>query len=749
MENKFVPLWANVIEAQVESDTHVLSDLPLENREEFGPIIVTFYSLKGGVGRTTSLSRTALILANQGYRVVCVDGDLEAPGLSDVFDVAAPIANDKGLLPLLVSLEVGDISGEELLSHFNKVGNLDLYVLPAGNLTSEYARALRWVDVETWYSGERNPARILNKMIAESPLKPDVIIWDARTGISQTSAPFLFSESDVAIICFNPNLQAKAGNALISRGMATTKNYRGLNVEPRYVLSPLPNTVSEFNRLRERGIEWISEWISPLQRGRKAGAELIPEEIICTVAYNERMASKDHVDFTEDLSDYSTIANWISSIVPPRISNVTKVNDSEAGMNNVIQELYEVSKRNTGVAETDKEHEAFFIESEQYTRILDDSTSFVLGRKGTGKTSLFIHLLNTRNAVPLAAPRLLQRQYQFTPDINRYLDWHRKHHEEAGAWRRFWLIQTIVSFTRGDIAFEQLKDYSEADLSNTLNTVFTADNQGSSGIFIVDGLDDGFGSDITGNLVRMRAIEGLLDYWYQYGSNFTRYKFKIFVRYDLWQRTQVVNKSHFYGYSVELKWKQEDYLNIVTKLASRSDLFARYYCKQQRIPYIGENTHLLINHEEAWRLIFGERMDAGKSAYTRSWVWNRLADAQGEHSVRMLLVLFRECLSREVIDPRKTKTLIRPRYLIDSLDNVSQQARSALEEEYSLELANVFNRLERIDTSPFTIDRMGDIDKTTIDLAVSVGLLEEKSDGRLSVPDLYRYAFKVGRRGQA
>src|SRR5436309_1697080 len=47
--------------------------------------IVTFYSYKGGVGRSRALANTAYQLARSGKRVLCVDFDLEAPGLLNYF----------------------------------------------------------------------------------------------------------------------------------------------------------------------------------------------------------------------------------------------------------------------------------------------------------------------------------------------------------------------------------------------------------------------------------------------------------------------------------------------------------------------------------------------------------------------------------------------------------------------------------------------------------------------------------------
>jgi len=47
--------------------------------------IVTFYSWKGGVGRTLAVANTAVQLARSGRSVLMIDWDLEAPGLDRFF----------------------------------------------------------------------------------------------------------------------------------------------------------------------------------------------------------------------------------------------------------------------------------------------------------------------------------------------------------------------------------------------------------------------------------------------------------------------------------------------------------------------------------------------------------------------------------------------------------------------------------------------------------------------------------------
>ena len=57
--------------------------------------IITFYSYKGGSGRTMALSNVAWILASNGCRVLLIDWDLDAPGLHRFL---GPFLEDKELL---------------------------------------------------------------------------------------------------------------------------------------------------------------------------------------------------------------------------------------------------------------------------------------------------------------------------------------------------------------------------------------------------------------------------------------------------------------------------------------------------------------------------------------------------------------------------------------------------------------------------------------------------------------------------
>src|SRR5689334_19464977 len=68
-------------------------------------MIYTFYSYKGGVGRSMALANVAEAFRARGLRVLLVDWDLEAPGLEEFFcstpDELNLVRSQPGVIDLL------------------------------------------------------------------------------------------------------------------------------------------------------------------------------------------------------------------------------------------------------------------------------------------------------------------------------------------------------------------------------------------------------------------------------------------------------------------------------------------------------------------------------------------------------------------------------------------------------------------------------------------------------------------------
>src|SRR5262249_26316712 len=62
------------------TDCKLRSKIMMSKAKRLGRV-VTFYSYKGGTGRTMALSNLAWVLASNGMDVLVIDWDLEAPGL--------------------------------------------------------------------------------------------------------------------------------------------------------------------------------------------------------------------------------------------------------------------------------------------------------------------------------------------------------------------------------------------------------------------------------------------------------------------------------------------------------------------------------------------------------------------------------------------------------------------------------------------------------------------------------------------
>src|SRR5436309_249846 len=66
--------------------------------------VITFYSYKGGVGRSLAVANVAALLSKWGQRVLVIDWDLEAPGIEKFFQrwISGSRRSTPGLVDLIV-----------------------------------------------------------------------------------------------------------------------------------------------------------------------------------------------------------------------------------------------------------------------------------------------------------------------------------------------------------------------------------------------------------------------------------------------------------------------------------------------------------------------------------------------------------------------------------------------------------------------------------------------------------------------
>ncbi|WP_052845560.1 ParA family protein [Streptomyces sp. NRRL S-31] len=783
------PHWTSALERAQDSDRALPSVTfasDLDEDLDSAPV-VTFYSLKGGVGRSTALVSVARRLSSEhGLTVVCIDMDLEAPGLDSLFGIEKQVDTDQGVVSALLQYEFGEPGS--VLKQLIPVDDAGrLYCMPAGRIDSGYAAQLRALEPEIWYRERTNALHRLIDDVRESNLRPDVILIDSRTGVSPVAAPLLFDVSDMAVICFHPHAQARVGTEMLTKALlsATTRRSTAdlvLTPEPRFVVSPMPPGISA-TRLAERAKSWVEAWTAPAGSQREAPRGLSAEEITHMVPYNAEVAFADTVGASRaQMTPYARIADWIVQIVPEPTPALAVQDRTSASKVEALQQL----SFSTGTAEA-LDHEEFlqdYVVTRQVNETAAPDVPLILGRKGTGKTALFRWLAAGKLAdwepVLVTTPNQYKGRpaWSFGPDnyaaVGGALD------QRGLDWGSFWQVLMALAIYRSHAPAQRLgaphpalAELDDGDFAVTQAVFEVLDDpmgplrcgdwlrrvaaDGDHGLLLLfDGLDTAFGHSPTQRSRRSAAIAGLLTKQADLASRLHRVRLKIFVRHDIWQGLRFENKSHFFGLSRRLQWEdREEYFKVVLKRAVRSSAFVDVLAVlDSTLPATEVAAWSPEQVAVAWNALVGERMRGERTAFTANWVWNRLADGNGDHSPRALLQLFAAALDWERTEEKRSgydRSVLRPRSLALSLESVSDKALSALLDEEFQELRQVAEALRDYGRTPVTEDALRDIEEDLVVLAQEAGLLEiidnDASERLFKVPDLYRWALGVTRRG--
>jgi MinD-like ATPase involved in chromosome partitioning or flagellar assembly len=166
--------------------------------------VVTFYSYKGGVGRSSTLANVAVLLARWGYRVLAVDWDLEAPGLHHYFKDFMSEQPSGGVIDLALDFLAGTAAPRP---REIRIGIEDgpLALLAAGNLDADYPERVQSVDWAGLY--DRGFAEFLEQRRAEWTENYDFVLIDSRTGIADTAGICTAHLPDQLVVVFTANEQ--------------------------------------------------------------------------------------------------------------------------------------------------------------------------------------------------------------------------------------------------------------------------------------------------------------------------------------------------------------------------------------------------------------------------------------------------------------------------------------------------------------------------------------------------------------
>jgi len=212
--------------------------------------IVTFYSFKGGTGRTMALANVAWILASNGLKVLVVDWDLDSPGLHRYFHpflAPAKVAATTGIIELITeytwdAAKKPDRPTEwirgyaQILPHAISVnwpfpGDGTLDFVSAGRQNLDYSSAATTVDWDNFYD-RLDGGQFIDALRADMKAHYDFTLVDSRTGLSDIADICTVHLPDILVDCFTLNDQSIDGAAAIAKNITQRYHYRDIKVLP-------------------------------------------------------------------------------------------------------------------------------------------------------------------------------------------------------------------------------------------------------------------------------------------------------------------------------------------------------------------------------------------------------------------------------------------------------------------------------------------------------------------------------------
>src|SRR5947199_1743092 len=193
--------------------------------------IVTFYSYKGGTGRSMALANVGYLLAEtlppDSRGVLMIDWDLEAPGLHRYFEDSLKkaaktaqrsgirsLALQPGLIDFFESADSGYGKEDSEKSRAQALASFpahvlatdfdNLHILKAGRFDEDYPERIRKLDLERFHARDPGFFREFRSLLME---RYDYVLIDSRTGLTDTSGICVRQMPEKLVLVFVPNNQ--------------------------------------------------------------------------------------------------------------------------------------------------------------------------------------------------------------------------------------------------------------------------------------------------------------------------------------------------------------------------------------------------------------------------------------------------------------------------------------------------------------------------------------------------------------
>ncbi len=205
--------------------------------EETSGFVVTFYSFKGGVGRSMALANIALVLHRGPLNVIVVDWDLEAPGLGRYFAAdgagSDSLRHRPGLTDLLQEYLSRAVEAprrdrdlypdiDDYLVPVMENDGASLRLLPAGSRAdwdryADFVQGFDWSDFYENFAGG-GFFEWLREGLAS---RCDLVLIDSRTGVTEMGGVATHHMADLVVVLFSANEENMDSSVRMARSFTS------------------------------------------------------------------------------------------------------------------------------------------------------------------------------------------------------------------------------------------------------------------------------------------------------------------------------------------------------------------------------------------------------------------------------------------------------------------------------------------------------------------------------------------------
>ena len=527
--------------------------------------IIHFYGFKGGQARSTVLAMLSKHFADDGYRVLAVDADIEAPSLHAVFETR--VIKPESTLLGCVQFDLRSVPQPVYLPKASASrGQVDLIACkPSG---PEYDLDLASFALKS----ALNPGLVQSgfEKILKSSASYDAILVDHRSGLASSVLPVIAAFPGPVVVCLRLDEQSDEADAYFEVLFHQNSEAPGLFVS--FSLDPDDSREKLIGRNRPRVDLLLSSLGEAIVRGAaKTDADGRTDESL-------EIDPEDLLGYWVPwFHDRSFLAKGL-----PLVENILADNKNSLSK---IRELLglQASKKSVPVVATHPTRpigetrqltnsgntdQGLLIQTEALRKLVAPNTpyTYVLGRKGTGKTRLVRALVDKKLGRPLLVADDFPQQDGVISSNPRFKDL--TDLLPSGDSEKLWwvLLDTVASTSDQtarqaslDTWLRKIREGGPSTVSVSEITQNIAKNSQSQ-VFLIDGVETAFSS------VKMSEfVEGLFRFLSAIQSNShlnQKLTVRLFIRTDL-ARIAVENvEQQIEGRSLDLLWDTQSILNF-------------------------------------------------------------------------------------------------------------------------------------------------------------------------------------------